>query len=127
MSTALRFTAPPPGLDPHTDFTLSVVEGADGLFALRARDDEALRLYLVDPASVASDYAPELTDAQAADLALTSPDDAMLLVVARPADDGVTVNLMAPVVINRTSGVASQVILEGQDLPLRAPLVAAAG
>lgn len=76
---------------------------------------------------MASDDAPELTDAQAADLALTSPDDAMLLVVARLADDGVTVNLMAPVVINRTSGVASQVILEGQDLPLRAPLVAAVG
>jgi flagellar assembly factor FliW len=43
-------------------------------------------------------------------------------VVARPGDAGVTVNLMAPVVINRATGIASQVILEDQDYPLRAPL-----
>jgi flagellar assembly factor FliW len=122
MSAALAFVTPPPGLAPHVDFALAPVDGADGLFALRAVDDEALRLYLIDPQSVLSEYAPVLTDEQVADLALGSADDAMILVVAHPSSDGVSVNLLAPVVVNRTTGAAAQVILEDQDYPLRAPL-----
>ncbi|UUT36048.1 flagellar assembly protein FliW [Microbacterium elymi] len=76
----------------------------------------------MDPQTVASGYAPILSEEQVADLGLASPDDAMLLVVAHPRRDGVSVNLLAPVVVNRTSGAASQVILEDQDYPLRAAL-----
>lgn len=31
-------------------------------------------------------------------------------------------NLLAPVIVNQTTGAAAQVILEDQDYPLRAPL-----
>ncbi|MCT1477854.1 flagellar assembly protein FliW [Microbacterium sp. p3-SID336] len=122
MTAALTFTAPPPGLAPHVDFSLAPIDGADGLFALRAVADEALRLYLVDPNTVLAEYAPTLTDAQVDDLALGSPDDALLLVVAHPSAEGVSVNLLAPVVVNKTTGTAAQVILEDQDYPVRAPL-----
>ena len=122
MTAALTFLAPPPGLAPHVDFALAPVDGADGLFAMRAVDDAELRLYLVDPSSVLSDYAPILSDEQADSLALTTADDALILVVAHPAADGVSVNLLAPVIVNRVTGAASQVILEDQDYPLRAPL-----
>lgn len=122
MTAALTFTAPPPGLAPHVDFALAPVDGADGLFAMRAAADEALRLYLVDPRTVLDDYAPVLTDEQVAGLELGSPEDALLLVVAHPGAEGVSVNLLAPVVINVSTGSASQVILEDQDYPLRAPL-----
>lgn len=121
---ALGFVEPPPGLAPHTDFELSPLEGAEGLFSLRALHDDALRLFLVDPALVAhqGDYAPVLTDAQASALELASPDQALVLVVANPGADGVHVNLLAPVVVNTATGAAAQVILEGQDLPVRAAL-----
>lgn len=122
MTAALAFVSPPPGLAPHVDFALAPVDGADGLFAMRAVDDDALRLYLVDPQTVLGEYSPVLTDDQVADLALTSSEDAMLLVVAHPSSSGVSVNLLAPIVVNRTTGAAAQVILEEQDYPLRAPL-----
>ncbi|GEC76226.1 MULTISPECIES: flagellar assembly protein FliW [Microbacterium] len=122
MTAALTFLAPPPGLAPHVDFALTPVDGADGLFSLRAVDDTELRLYLVDPRTVLSAYAPTLTDEQADGLALESPDDALILVVAHPSAEGVSVNLLAPVIVNQTTGAASQVILEDQDYPLRAPL-----
>ena len=122
MTAALTFLAPPPGLAPHVDFSLAPVDGADGLFAMRAVDDADLRLYLVDPSSVLSEYAPMLSDEQAESLALTTADDALILVVAHPGADGVSVNLLAPVIVNRATGAASQVILEDQDYPLRAPL-----
>lgn len=122
MSAAVAFLSPPPGLAPHTDFDLAPIEGAEGLFALSARDDAELRLFLVDPSTVVAGYAPVLTDQQAADLALERPDDALLLVVANPGADGVHVNLLAPVVINTATGTAAQLILDGQDHPVRAPL-----
>jgi flagellar assembly factor FliW len=89
---------------------------------MRADHDPELRLYLVDPQSVVSEYAPILTDEQAEALTLGSADDALILVVAHPSSDGVSVNLLAPVIVNRTTGAAAQVILEDQDYPLRAPL-----
>ncbi|MEU4016716.1 flagellar assembly protein FliW [Microbacterium sp. NPDC028030] len=122
MTAALTFVSPPPGLAPHVEFVLAPVEGADGLFAMRAVQDAELRLYLVDPRSVLTDYAPILTDEQAEGLGLGSADDALVLVVAHPSAEGVSVNLLAPVIVNRTTGAASQVILEDQDHPLRAPL-----
>lgn len=122
MTARLTFIVPPPGLAPHTEFALDPVDGADGLFTMRAVDAGDPRLYLVDPGTVVDGYAPILSDAQTAGLGLTTPDEAMLLAVARPTGAGVTVNLLAPVVINRTTGAASQVILEDQDYPLRAPL-----
>lgn len=122
MSATLRFATPPPGLTPHTAFDLEPVAESGGLFALRAVDDPAVRLFVVDPRDVAPDYAPVLSDAQAAQLGLTTAGDAQLLVVARMTEEGVGVNLLAPVVFNRRTGDAAQVILEGQDLPVRALL-----
>lgn len=121
MTAALSFVAPPPGLAPHVDFALAPVDSADGLFSLTAVDAD-LRLYLVDPATVVASYAPTLSDDQVAELGLESPEQAMLLVVAHPGRDGVSVNLLAPVVVNRATGAAAQVILEGQDYPVRVPL-----
>ena len=122
MTATLTFTTPPPGLAPHTDFTLTELPGANSLFAMRAVADEELRLYLLDPQTVVAGYAPTISDAHVSDLQLTSPDDAMVLVGVHAGTDGVSVNLMAPVVVNRNTGVATQVILEDQGYPLRATL-----
>lgn len=124
--TPVRFVAPPFGLEPKVDFVLDEIEGAVGLFALRAVDaDDAaddVRLFVLDASVHLTDYSPVITDEQTALLELTDADDAMLLVVATPASSGMTVNLLAPVVVNRVTGAGAQLILEGQDWPLRAEL-----
>ncbi|SDQ50144.1 flagellar assembly protein FliW [Microbacterium sp. cf332] len=120
--SALEFVTPPPGLAPHTSFSLDEIEGAGGLYALTAATDPAVRLFALDPSVVVDDYAPVISDGHVADLGLAGPEDARVLVVARMTDEGIGVNLLAPVVINRRTGVAAQVILEGQDLPVRAVL-----
>ncbi len=58
-----------------------------------------------------------LSTAQVDVLGLTAPEDAMLLVVANPAAEGTTVNLLAPVVVNARTSVGAQLILEDQDFP----------
>lgn len=122
MTALLDFVAPPLGLAPHTRFRLDPVDGADGLFSLGAIDDDALRLYVVDPQTVVTDYTPTLSDEHVDSLGLTTADDALLLVVASRSDEGVHVNLLAPIVANKETGATAQVILEGQDYPLRALL-----
>ncbi|PYY38676.1 MULTISPECIES: flagellar assembly protein FliW [unclassified Curtobacterium] len=127
MSIDLTFLVAPFGLEPLRAFTLDLVEGAEGLFALvgsgtTASGVDAPRLYLLDAAVHLPDYAPRLSDEQADVIGLTRAEEAMLLVVANPDASGTTVNLLAPVVVNARTGVGAQFILEDQDLPLRAEL-----
>lgn len=119
--SALTFTAPLPGLAPFVDFDLDAVNGAEGLYSLRSTDEAALRLFLVDPAVYAPTYQPMLSPALLEPLA---PGDTgvRVLLVANPAEDGTTVNLMAPIVVNPDSGMCSQVVLEGSNWPVRAQL-----
>lgn len=122
MSIPLTFAVPPFGLSPEPVFTLTPVDGAEGLFTLVGGSS---RLFVLDAAVHLPSYAPELTDEQAAGLELTDPADAMLLVVANPGASGTTVNLLAPIVVNARTAAGAQLILEDQDLPLRAELARA--
>lgn len=119
--SAVTFTAPLPGLAPFVDFSLEAVDGAEGLYSLRSADRSALRLFLVDPAIYAPHYQPRLSPAQLEQLA---PGDTgvRVLLVANPAQEGTTVNLMAPIVVNPDSGMCAQVILEGSNWPVRSQL-----
>jgi flagellar assembly factor FliW len=122
MSISLTFAVPPFGLSPAPVFTLTPVDGTEGLFTLVGGSS---RLFVLDAAVHLPSYSPELTDEQAAGLELTDPADAMLLVVANPGASGTTVNLLAPIVVNARTAVGAQLILEDQDLPLRAELARA--
>jgi flagellar assembly factor FliW len=127
VTAPVAFVAPPFGLEPLVDFVLDEVEGATGLFALRSTDTSSeVRLYVLDAAVHLPDYSPVLTDEQTTGLDLHDAAEALLLVVATPAASGMTVNLLAPVVVNTRTGQAAQLILEGQDWPLRAELAARA-
>jgi flagellar assembly factor FliW len=125
LSAALSFVTPPPGLDPLTDFTLTEIDGATGLYSLRAVQNDGIRLFVLDAAVFLPDYGPILSDEHCAALGLTTADDAMVLVVANPGEGGTRLNLMAPIVVNTLSGVSAQVILDGQDWSHQAELVTA--
>jgi flagellar assembly factor FliW len=120
--TRLTFVEPPLGLEPLTDFTLEQIEGPDGLFALQSVDDPARRMFLLNPAVYVPNYHPELSDAQAAALNLSTPDEAALFVIANHREGTTTVNLLAPIVVNQTTNMCAQFILDGQDWPIQAPL-----
>ncbi|MDL9977854.1 flagellar assembly protein FliW [Microbacterium candidum] len=117
----VEFVSPPPGLHPYTSFRLSRIPGAEGLYALRSAGDE-VRLFLLDPTSGVHGYEPQLPAGLRAEIGASDPRDAMVLVVANPSDDGVYLNLRAPVVVHRGTGRAVQVVLEDQGLPIRVQL-----
>ncbi len=123
MSAPITFVTPPLGLGDAREFTLRAIDGAEGLFALEAAD--GARLFVLDAARYLPEYSPEINDAQAGLIGLERAEDGLALVVANPAEGGTTVNLLAPIVLNVTNGLAAQVILDDQDQPLQHRLTVA--
>lgn len=118
---AVDFVAPMPGLRPHTSFSLEPIAGADGLYALRATDAD-VRLFLLDAVFNDYQYSPRISAGVRSDLGVGEDDDLRILIVANPSDEGVYVNLRAPIVLDPTSGRALQIILDDEEYPIRVRL-----
>ncbi|HET7488082.1 MAG TPA: flagellar assembly protein FliW [Acidimicrobiales bacterium] len=106
----------------------ALVQVGDGPFGvLRCIDQPGVEFVVVPPMFFFADYEPEIDDDSAADLGLTGPDDALLLVVVNVADDIArsTANLLGPIVINPETRRGAQVILAGTDHKTQTPLVPA--
>jgi flagellar assembly factor FliW len=120
MTTALTFVESPPGLAPLLEFTLDDVEGARGLHTLRASGAPGIRLFVVDVPVYLPWYEPQFNDENYESVGAES-DDTDVLVVTTISEGSPVVNLMAPVLVNRTTGAARQIIL-GDEWPLAARL-----
>ena len=125
MSTAptvLHPLAPFPGLPGHPEYSLDGLDDDGILYALRSLADPAVRLFVVRPEAFFEGYTPGVDRETRTALDLGDGVDPRLLVVVHPATDEApaTANLLAPLMVNPTTGAASQVVLDGW--PLRAPL-----
>jgi flagellar assembly factor FliW len=79
---------------------------------LQVKDNAVLAFVVIDPFLVAPDYSPDLPQADVQFLGLERPEDAQLYnIVTLHGNNRATVNLRGPVVINRHTGIAKQVIL----------------
>jgi len=117
---------PMPGFPEHRRWALVQVDGASDLCSFGSLDEPGLRFLVVPPAPFFPDYAPEVDDATAAELGLTTADDALVLLVLNAGQSlgDTTANLLAPFVINTATRQAAQIILDDMTLPVSAPLVA---
>jgi flagellar assembly factor FliW len=109
--------------DDHRFTLVPVGEGVD-LFLLRSLDTEGLEFVVVPPAAFFTEYSPEVDDATADELGLRTADDALLLLIVTLGNEPgeASANLLAPLVVNRTTREAAQVILTGSEYKLREPL-----
>jgi flagellar assembly factor FliW len=75
--------------------------------------DDVKRAFLVaPPASIVSDYQPDISDDEVDFLELADPADAFLLnIVTLNRNGSATVNLKGPIVVNRRTLIGKQVIL----------------
>lgn len=121
IAVAVEFTTAMPGLSPYTAFDLVAIAGAEGLYALRAMDAD-VRLFLLEAGAVDLDYAPRIPTGIRTEIGASETDVLRTFVVANPSDDGVHLNLRAPIVVHPVTGRAAQVILDDQDYPIRALL-----
>lgn len=117
----IHFPASLPGLEPLKTFRLTAVEGSTGLYSLDSTELPEVRLFLLDPAVHLPEYSPR-TQGQLSLLGDPAAENVRVLVIVNTSDGAPHVNLLAPVVLDVLSAQGAQVILEGQDLPVRAAL-----
>jgi flagellar assembly factor FliW len=91
---------------------------------LQSVDDPSLSFLALVPAPFFPDYAPELDEADQLALGIESEEDAQILCLVTISDDGVTANLLGPVILHVRDRVARQVVLADNDLSTRAPVAA---
>jgi flagellar assembly factor FliW len=95
---------------------------------LRLHGPTPLHFVVIDPAGLLPDYTPELFDDDANALGITEASDALLfnIVTVRDQSSTATVNLVGPIIVNRHTGVARQVVVANHALySARHPLVTA--
>lgn len=127
--TQVTMIEPMAGFESDTDFTLSAIDEAGLLQSLRSVRDPELR-FVISPAEVFfaeyRDWLQPVITAPVAEALHTAADaTAQQLYVVLTVGGSLaetTANLRAPLVVDRVTGRAIQVILDDPALPLRHPL-----
>jgi flagellar assembly factor FliW len=100
------------GFEQIKDYVLVVNPGEEPFAWLRVEDNAALAFVVIDPFVVMPDYNPDIPPADVEFLGLKNANDALLFgIVTVHGASQATVNLKGPVVINRHTHTAKQVII----------------
>ena len=116
----IDLAVPMPGFPRHRQFVLVRLNDEGLLYAFTSIEDPELRFLVAPPEPFFPDYAPEIEDEVFAALNTRDPDRLLLLVVITAGVNETTANLLAPIVVDRDSRRAMQVILNGTGMPVRA-------
>jgi len=117
------------GFPEHTGFELLYNPEQLPFRWLRLLGAEPIDFVVIEPAGVIPDYEVELFDEDASFLGIEKAGDALILnivAVSRTTPATATVNLVGPVVVNRRTGIAKQVVVANHSrYSARHPLVTA--
>lgn len=120
---AVRFVAGMPGLDGYTRYNLIGIDDSP-VYWLQCEDEPEIALPVVDAFAISSGYSFTLSTADTELLGLAHPADSLVLAVLTVArgTGTITANLLAPIVVNRNTWAAKQVILDGTRHSLHHPV-----
>ena len=117
---SITMAVPMPGFPSHRDFVLVRLNEDGLLYAFTSIENPELRFLVAPPEPFFPDYAPEIENAVFAALNTKDPDRLLLLTVITASEHETTANLLAPIVVDRDSMRAMQVVLSGSGYPVRA-------
>ncbi|HWS38533.1 MAG TPA: flagellar assembly protein FliW [Actinoplanes sp.] len=118
----ISMAVPMPGFPAHREFVLVRLNDDGLLYALTSTEDPELRFLVAPPEPFFPDYAPEIENVVFSALNTKDPDRLLLLAVITASEHETTANLLAPIVVDRDSMRAMQVVLNGSNYPVRAIL-----
>lgn len=126
---AILFEDGIPGFPDARAFIFEEIVDGGAFQLLKSLDDPALGFVVAAPWLFFPDYAPELDDIDQAGLGVRDESD--VAVFCAVTLDGerraATMNLVGPFVVNVHTRRGRQVVLTGQDYPLKAPLPVSLG
>jgi len=110
-----------PGFPNSRRWLALTVESAANFVWIQSIDDVELAIPTADPYAIFADYEPKLPPYVVAALDITSPADFTLLgvVVVTEGAEEMTMNLLAPIVVNLRTRKARQVMLENSGYSVR--------
>ena len=113
-----------PGLPGLRHFVLVRLDEEGLLLSLRSLDEDDIRFVVVPSVGFFPDYAPEVDDATVETLGLHHASDALVLLIVTVGSSlrTSTANLRAPLVLNRHTLAAAQVVL-AEEYPIQAALL----
>jgi flagellar assembly factor FliW len=116
----IHMAVPMPGFPAHRDFVLVRLNEDGLLYAFTSIQDPDLRFLVAPPEPFFPDYAPEIENEVFQALNTKDPDRLLLMAVITAGTDETTANLMAPIIVDRDTMRAVQVVLSGSGYPVRA-------
>jgi flagellar assembly factor FliW len=111
-----------PGYPQARRFRVGSWHRADDPFALLVSTDEPDVAFAVVPAALLDHATVDVIEAAAGHPTVRHLSDAVVRCIVTPDAAAPTVNLLAPIVVDRSTGIARQVALDGPPDAARAPL-----
>lgn len=99
-------------------------KGRDSIHWLQSLQEPAFAMPVMNPLFVCPDYNPEVDDELLRNIGELHPEEMLILVtVAVPKDlTKMSVNLRGPIIINAAEKKATQVIVDGEEYPVKYPI-----
>lgn len=99
-------------------------KGLDSIHWLQSLDEPAFAMPVMDPLIVCPDYDPEVDDELLKHLGELNAEEMLVLVTVTVPKEltQMSVNLKGPIIINATDRTATQVIVEGDEYPVKFPV-----
>jgi flagellar assembly factor FliW len=116
----IDMAVPMPGFPAHQQFVLVRLNDEGLLYAFTSIQDPDLRFLVAPPEPFFPDYAPEIENDVLAALNTKDPDRLLVMVVITAGVNETTANLLAPIIVDRDSRRAMQVVLTDGNMPVRA-------
>ncbi|CDF58031.1 flagellar assembly protein FliW [Thermobrachium celere] len=107
-----------PGLDEYKRFVILDIEDTN-LKCLQSIDEREIAFLIINPWDYFKDYEIELTDEEVNYLGIKDYKDVIVYNVVTVRKDKITVNLLAPIVININNMNAKQIILNEKKYNIR--------
>jgi flagellar assembly factor FliW len=113
-----------PGFSSHRRWLLLTLETHPGYIWLQSLDDVKVAIPTAEPSMIFEGYEPKLPAYCFVALDIENPEDFALLgvVVVTENAEEMTMNLMAPIVVNLKARKARQVMLENSSYSVREPI-----
>lgn len=114
------------GFEENDRFVIIPFDKESPLSFLQSINEPSLAFIVINPMEFYSDYEPDIPDEDLKEIGVIGPEQvvlATLVTIPEKAQD-MTTNLMAPIVLNKDSKKAKQVILQNQNYTTKHRLIA---
>ena len=108
----------------HFTLVHDAEKSSDSIHWLQSIEEPAFAMPVMDPLYVQPEYNPAVEDELLKNIGTLIPEETLVLVtVTVPKEiEKMSVNLRGPIIVNVTEKKATQVIIEGDDYPIKFPI-----